>query len=108
MKATHINIENLTLRQRANRALKAMTALQDSDNGTIRNPYELASSRLKDGRTLIEAIYSGEDVSYNDGWCVVEVNDTFLYVDLTMAAMRDMGMSEISFVLDDTTRELYN
>ena len=47
--------------------MKAMNDICDCDNGTIRNPYELASSVMKDGRTLIQTIYEDGEVRYDDG-----------------------------------------
>lgn len=76
MKSTHIYTEKFdTRRKLANRALKAMNDISDCDNGTIRNPYELASSVLKDGRTLIQTIYE---------FC--------MYVDFTAFACKEMGI----------------
>lgn len=95
MKATHISIEHLnTNRKVANRALKAFNDITECDNGTIKNSYELASSTLKDGRTLIQAIYEDGEVIYNDGWYVVELVDGILYVDLTGLACREMGLGK--------------
>nr|DAT83501.1 MAG TPA: hypothetical protein [Caudoviricetes sp.] len=39
-----------------------MNDITECDNGTIRKPYELASSVLKDGRTLIQAIYEDGEI----------------------------------------------
>ena len=84
MKATFIYTEKFdTNRKLANRALKAMSQICDADNGTIHNPYELASSVMKDGRTLIQTIYEDGKVMYNDGWYIVEVDDFQMYVALT-------------------------
>lgn len=93
MKSTHIYTEKFdTRRKLANRALKAMSDLQESDNGTIRNPYELASSTMPDGRTLIQTIYEDGYVMYNDGWNIVEVDEFCMYVDFTGFACREMGI----------------
>lgn len=43
-----------------------MNDISDADNGTIRNPFELASSTMKDGRTLIQTIYEDGEVRYLD------------------------------------------
>lgn len=104
-KTTFIFAEKFdTRRKLANRALKAMRDICGYDNGTIRKPYELASSIMKDGRTLIQTIYEDGFVMYNDGWYVVEVEeDGMIYVDFTGIAMREMaeelsekGLGEIS------------
>lgn len=104
-KTTYISAEKFNTRRKlANRALKAMSDICDYNNGTIRNPYELASSSMKDGRTLIQTIYEDGYVMYNDGWFIVEVDeDAVIYVDFTGIAMREMaeelsekGLGEIS------------
>lgn len=83
MKATHIYTEKFdTNRKLANRALKAMSDLQGYDNGTIRNPNDLASTIMKDGRTLIQTIYEDGYVRFNDGYNIVEVDDSTMYVDI--------------------------
>ena len=89
--ATHITLpEGLTKRQIANRCLKAMVGITGLDNGTIRKPIELASSRLRDGRNLIETIYEDGEVRYNDGFFIVEVDEYCLYVDLTILGVKEM------------------
>lgn len=91
-RATHIDVEKYNTRRKlANRALKAMSDIQGGyDQGTIRNPYELASNTMKDGRTLIQTIYEDGYVMYNDGFNIVEVDENgFMYVDVTGLAMRD-------------------
>lgn len=91
-KTTLISAEKFNTRRKlANRVLKAMSDICGCDNGTIRNPYELASSYMRDGRTLIQTIYEDGYVMYNDGWFVVEVDeDAMVYVDFTVTAMREM------------------
>lgn len=102
--ATHISIEGLSNEERANRVMAALQDIQGgASQGTVRNPHDLASSmvvkddpygyyvyanqsRQKDEMTLIEAIRRGENVQYNDGWYIVEVDDYFLYVDVTGTA----------------------
>ena len=99
MKATHIFTEKFdTRRKLANRALKAMNDICDYDNGTIRNPYELASSVMKDGRTLIQTIYEDGEVQYNDGWYIVEVDEYCMYVDLTGIATKEMGIAKYEYI----------
>lgn len=91
MKATHIYTEKFdTNRKLANRALKAMSDLQGYDNGTIRNPFELASYEMKDGRSLIQTIYEDGYVRFNDGFNIVEVDDYTMYVDFTASAIEQM------------------
>ena len=89
MRATFRTIEGLTSRQVVNQSLKAMNEITEADNGTLCNPHELASSVLRDGRTLIETIHQDGCVNYNDGWYIVEVNENHLYVDLTSYAIKE-------------------
>ena len=99
MKATYIYNQGFnTPRKLANRVLKALTDIQELDNGTIRNPFELASSVMPDGRTLIQTIYEDGEIKYNDGWYVVEVNDFHIYVDFTGIAINQMGLSEYEYI----------
>lgn len=63
-----------------------MNDICDCDNGTIRNPYELASSVMKDGRTLIQTIYE------DDEYC--------MYVDLTGIAIKEMGIEKYEYIDD--------
>lgn len=80
-----------TKRKLANRAIKAMSDIQFGiDQGTIRSSFELASSELRDGRTLIQTIYEDGYVKFNDGYYVVEIDDYILYVDFTSFAVNDM------------------
>ena len=51
MKATHKWVEEMTQRQKSNALLKALSEISDSNNGTIKNPYELASIII-DGKPL--------------------------------------------------------
>ena len=91
-KTTLISAEKFNTRRKlANRVLKAMNDICDYDNGTIGNPDGLASSSMRDGRTLIQTIYEDGYVMYNDGWFVVEVDeDAMVYVDITVTAMQEM------------------
>lgn len=99
MKATFIYNDGFdTRRKLANRVLKALSDIQEFDNGTIRKPVELASSIMPDGRTLIETVYEDGEIDYNDGWFVVEVNDFQIYVDLTGFAMNQMGLNELAYI----------
>lgn len=101
MKATHIYTEQFdTNRKLANRALKAMTDICGYDNGTIRNPFELASMVMSDGRTLIQTIYEDGEVMYNDGWFVVEIDEYCMYVDFTNIACKEMGLKNYEYVYD--------
>lgn len=92
MKATHKILEGKTNRQLANEALKAMSLICGYSNGTINYPFELASSKMEDGRTLIQTILEDGCVMYNDGWYIVEVDDYLLYVDVTGYALKEMGI----------------
>lgn len=99
MKATYIYNNGFdTPRKLANRVLKAFTNIQEFDNGTIRNPFELASSVMPDGRTLIQTIYEDGEIEYNDGWYVVEVNEFHIYVDFTGIAVKQMGLNEYEYI----------
>ena len=101
MKATHILTEKFNTRRKlANRVLKAMNDITECDNGTIRNPYELASSVLKDGRTLIETIYEDGEVMYNDGWYIVEVDEYCMYIDVTTFATNEMKITDYEMISD--------
>lgn len=101
MKSTHILTEKYdTRRKLANRALKAMNDITECDNGTIRNPYELASFVLKDGRTLIETIYEDGEVMYNDGWYIVEIDEYCMYIDVTTFATNEMKITDYERVSD--------
>ena len=89
--ATIRYVDNIkTRRELAKVALVAMARICQAPCGTITDPYELASSYLPDNRTLIQAIYEDGYVLYNDGWFIVECDETgTLYVDVTGIAMRD-------------------
>lgn len=107
MKATYIYNEGFdTPRKLANRCLKAFSDIQEFDNGTIRNPYELASSYMEDGRTLIQTIYEDGEVDYNDGWYIVEVNDFHIYVDFTGIAVTQMGLNNYEYVISPGLKEM--
>lgn len=93
--STYISIEGIeTRRKLANICLKAFNKITGSNNGTIREPYELASSVLRDGRTLIQTIYEDGEVIYNDGYYVVELTDNILYIDITVKAAKELKKSE--------------
>lgn len=101
MKSTHILTEKYdTRRKLANRVLKAMNDITECDNGTIRKPFELASSYIKGGRSLIEAIYEDGYVMYNDGWYIVEVDEYCIYVDVTGIALNEMGITDYGMISD--------
>lgn len=95
IKATHILSKKYdTQRKFTNRCLKAMSDICGYTNGTLRNPYELASSSMRDGRTLIQTIHEDGYVMYNDGWYIVEAEYeeggySSLYVDVTGIATRE-------------------
>ena len=94
MKATYKVVAGKTNRQIANQALRAMSLICGYSNGTLKNPTELASSRLEDERTLIQTILEDGYVLYNDGWFIVEVDEYSLYVDVTSIALKEMGNSQ--------------
>lgn len=74
--------------------LKALKDLTECDNGTIRNPYELASTRMPDGRTLIETLYEDGEIQYNDGYMIVEADEYTIYVDYTTRAVNECGFPQ--------------
>lgn len=101
MKATHILTEKFdTRRKLANRVLKAMNDITEWDNGTVRKPFELASSVLEDGRTLIQAIYEDGEIQYTDGWYIIEVDEYCMYVDFTGFAIKEMGIADYETISD--------
>lgn len=71
--------------------LRLMKDFNDCSQGTITNPFDLASSTMEDGRTLIQTIKEDGYVRYNDGWNIVEVDDTTCYLDFTGHALVQMG-----------------
>ena len=96
-------------RQLAKVALVAMARIQQAEQGTITCPYELASSSMKDGRTLIQTIYEDGYVMYNDGWFIVECEeDGCLYVDVTGFAMRENPDYEnMEYIMDAACKEAH-
>ncbi|WP_280646673.1 MULTISPECIES: hypothetical protein [unclassified Dysgonomonas] len=78
-----------------------MALIDDCDQGTIRNPYNLASAILDDNRTLIQTIYEDGYIRFNNGWFIVEADEYCLYVDITGIAHREMGFPEYK-MNDDT------
>lgn len=89
--ATHRWVDNIKNRKTlAEVCLRAMARINQAEQGTIYCPYDLASSTMKDGRTLIQTIYEDGYVMYNDGWFIVEVDESgTLYVDVTGMAMNE-------------------
>lgn len=107
---THRWVDNIkSRRQLAKVALVAMARIQQAENGTITCPYELASSFMKDGRTLIQTIYEDGYVMYNDGWFIVECEeDGCLYVDVTGFAMRENPDYEnMEYIMDAACKEAH-
>ena len=86
-----------------------MARIQQAEQGTITCPYELASSSMKDGRTLIQTIYEDGYVMYNDGWFIVECEeDGCLYVDVTGLAIRENPDYEnMEYIMDATCKEAH-
>ena len=106
--ATHRFVDNIKSRKSlAEVCLKAMARIQQCEQGTITNPYDLASSAMKDGRTLIQTIYEDGRVMYNDGWFIVEVEeDGCLYVDVTgIAVMECPEYNNMKYNMDAACRE---
>lgn len=107
---THRWVDNIkSRRQLAKVALVAMARIQQAEQGTITCPYELASSFMKDGRTLIQTIYEDGYVMYNDGWLIVECEeDGCLYVDVTGFAMRENPDYEnMEYIMDAACKEAH-
>lgn len=107
---THRWVDNIkSRRQLAKVALVAMARIQQAEQGTITCPYELASSSMKDGRTLIQTIYEDGYVMYNDGWFIVECEeDGCLYVDVTGFAMRENPDYEnMEYIMEATCKEAH-
>lgn len=108
--ATHRYIDNISSRRRlAEVCLVAMARINQAEQGTISNPYELASSTMKDGRTLIQTIYEDGYVMYNDGWFIVECDeDGTLYVDVTGLATKECSDYEnMEYKMDAACREAW-
>lgn len=125
--STHINIEGWSDEEKVNRVMAALQDIQGGiKQGTVRNPYELASSKvIKDSRydyyknsgniysdntiTLIEAVKRGEDVRFSDGWYIVEVDDDYLYVDITGQALeQDDEYRDMATITDRFGKALEN
>lgn len=108
---THRWVDNIkSRRQLAKVALVAMARIQQAEQGTITCPYELASSSMKDGRTLIQTIYEDGYVMYNDGWFIVVEceEDGCLYVDVTGFAMRENPDYEnMEYIMDAACKEAH-
>lgn len=107
---THRWVDNIkSRRQLAKVALVAMARIQQAEQGTITCPYELASSSMKDGRTLIQTIYEDGYVMYNDGWFIVECEeDGCLYVDVTGFAMRkNPDYENMEYIMDAACKEAH-
>ena len=107
---THRWVDNIkSRRQLAKVALVAMARIQQAEQGTITCPCELASSSMKDGRTLIQTIYEDGYVMYNDGWFIDECEeDGCLYVDVTGFAIRENPDYEnMEYIMDATCKEAH-
>lgn len=107
---THRWVDNIkSRRQLAKVALVAMARIQQAEQGTITCPYELASSSMEDGLTLIQTIYEDGYVMYNDGWFIVECEeDGCLYVDVTGFAMRENPDYEnMEYIMDAACKEAH-
>lgn len=107
---THRYVDNIeSRRELAKVALVAMARINQAEQGTITCPYELASSSMKDGRTLIQTIYEDGYVMYNDGWFIVECDeDGCLYVDVTGTAVRECPeYDNMEYVMDAACKEAH-
>ena len=93
MKATHKWVEEMTQRQKSNTLLKALSNICDADNGTIRNPYELASVSI-DGMPLIQRYHAGNDIDYHDGYFIIEADQSCIYVDISSKAMEEWEIND--------------
>lgn len=105
---THRYVDNIqSRRQLAKVCLIAMARIQQAEQGTITCPYDLASSSMRDGRTLIQTIYEDGYVMYNDGWFIVECDkEGCLYVDVTGRAVRDCPDYEnMEYIMDVACKE---
>lgn len=106
--ATHIYVDNIkSRRELAKVALKAMARIEQYEQGTIYFPDMLASSKMKDGRTLIQTIYEDGFATYNDGWFIVECDENgTLYVDVTGYACNECSIyKDMTYILDKYTKE---
>lgn len=110
---THRYVNNIkSRRELAKVALVAMARICQAPCGSISNPYELASSIVYTGgdkRTLIQVIYEDGYVMYNDGWFIVECDETgTLYVDVTGLALKECPEYEnMEYVLDAICKEAH-
>lgn len=108
--ATHRYVDNIkSRRELAKVCLVAMARIQQYEQGSISDPCELASSTLKDGRTLIQTIYEDGYVMYNDGWFIVECDgEGCLYVDVTGRAVRECPEYEnLEYIMDASCKEAH-
>ena len=108
--ATHRCVDNIkSRRQLAKVALVAMARINQAEQGTITCPCELASSSMKDRRTLIQTIYEDGYVMYNDGWFIVECEeDGCLYVDVTGGAVRECpDYKNMEYIMDTACKEAH-
>lgn len=108
--ATHRNVDNVkSRRELAKICLVAMARINQCEQGTITNPYDLASSSMKDGRTLIQTIYEDGYAMYNDGWFIVECDeDGCLYVDVTgLAVAQCPDYENMEYIMDAANREAH-
>lgn len=110
--ATYKSVKYSSMRDLAKKCLVAMARINQAEQGSISNPMELASSTMKDGRTLIQTIYEDGYVMYNDGWFIVEVDNTWgeaeamVYVDVTGLALKECPeYKNMRYMLDEYTKE---
>lgn len=80
---THRYVDNIKdSRQLAKVCLVAMARINQAEQGTITEPYELASSTMKDGRTLIQTIYKDRPGA-----------GTKIYYDIVQSDPESVGIS---------------
>lgn len=80
---THRYVDNIKdRRQLAKVCLVAMARINQAEQGTITEPYELASSTMKDGRTLIQTIYKDRPGA-----------GTKIYYDIVQSDPESVGIS---------------
>ena len=107
---THRYVDNIKARLHlAKVCLLVLARINQAEQGTIIDLYELASSTMKEGRTLIQTIYEDGYVMYNDGWFIVECDeDGTLYVDVTGTATRECPeYDNMEYIMDASCREAH-
>ncbi len=88
---THISTEGMTNRQMCNQMIKALNSLTGVCNGTMNEPYEIASMIIdnKKERSLIQVLKEDGEVMYYDGDYCIECDYHHLYVDYSGRAIKE-------------------